>query len=324
MLTIVGAGMAGLLCGQMLARRKPEIIEAQEKLPNNHSAVLRFRSTVVGDVLGLPFKKVQVAKSYLPWRNPVADALSYAHKCTGVSRTDRSIRDGTEMVDRYIAPPDLINQMAEGLDIKYSQPWSLDKRHYAPIISTLPMPILMRLLDYPRRKEVQFKQIAGFNLRSQINDLDAYATLYIPNPAYSFNRVSITGNEIIAEYAWPFHSRDEVFKLMDEELDTGKEGSAVLELLGLGYQNGNHNIVYTKSPKFKFQQYAKVVPIDDDIRKDFIHWATDKHNVYSLGRFATWRPGVLLDDLVKDVRLIEKWLGASGSYERAQHRGEAQ
>lgn len=54
--------------------------------------------------------------------------------------------------------------------------------------------------------------------------------------------------------------------------------------------------------------YAKALPIDDDVRREFISWATDNFNVFSLGRFATWRPALLLDDLVNDIRLIDRWL----------------
>jgi hypothetical protein len=35
-------------------------------------------------------------------------------------------------------------------------------------------------------------------------------------------------------------------------------------------------------------------------------WATEKFNIYSLGRFATWKPGLLLDDIVGDVNVIRR------------------
>jgi hypothetical protein len=39
-------------------------------------------------------------------------------------------------------------------------------------------------------------------------------------------------------------------------------------------------------------------------------WASHNFNVYSLGRFATWRAGLLLDDLVNDIIQIENWISA--------------
>jgi 2-polyprenyl-6-methoxyphenol hydroxylase-like FAD-dependent oxidoreductase len=50
-IVVVGAGMAGLLAGSMLRKDCPLILEARERLPHNHSAVLRFRSSIVGDTV---------------------------------------------------------------------------------------------------------------------------------------------------------------------------------------------------------------------------------------------------------------------------------
>ncbi|NDG64822.1 MAG: hypothetical protein EBY29_15370, partial [Planctomycetes bacterium] len=62
------------------------------------------------------------------------------------------------------------------------------------------------------------------------------------------------------------------------------------------------------------QPYSKILPIDEGERRKFIVWATDQHGIYSLGRFATWRPGLLMDDVVNDVRVIRKII-KNGSYE---------
>src|SRR4051812_33221531 len=115
---IIGAGIAGLLAANILKHHRPIVLEAQERLPNNHSAVLRFRTNRVGEVLGIPFKKVKVLKATLPWKNPVADSLAYAHKCLGTYRSDRSIPERPEEVERWVAPPDLIKRMANMVDIR--------------------------------------------------------------------------------------------------------------------------------------------------------------------------------------------------------------
>lgn len=307
---IIGAGMAGLLAANMLRHRNAIISERQKSLPNNHSAVLRFRSGQIGDILGIPFKKVTMAKGYVPWLNPVADSLAYSRKCTGISRSDRSIiTTGLETHERYIAPTDLINRMASGLDIEFgvNMNWQEDD---APRISTMPMPSLMSLLDYPNQPE--FKTIHGFNIRARLANVDAYVSLYVPSPEYSFNRISITGDELIIEYSYPGRNADEVAGIV-ELMDPAEDADEALSLLGLLHANS-----YLELPKAKLQTYSKVMPISEEIRKDFLHWATDKHNIYSLGRFATWRPGLLLDDLVKDIRLIDRWIG--DKYAVALHR----
>jgi hypothetical protein len=60
------------------------------------------------------------------------------------------------------------------------------------------------------------------------------------------------------------------------------------------------------SVEIKQQTYAKALPIDEAERRRFIMWASEEKGVYSLGRFATWRPNLLLDDVVNDVRVIQR------------------
>lgn len=297
-INIIGAGMAGLLAGNMLARHKPEIYEAQESLPNNHSAVLRFGTEKVSEVLGIPFRKVKMIKTYLPWRNRVADCLAYSMKCTGIARSDRSIISDVFSADRWIAPDDLVFQMAtrvrpiifgEAASSELFKDQKISTNN--PIISTIPMPALMKLLDYPNQPE--FKYVSGKNLRAKIQCCDAFVSMYIPDPDYNFNRISITGDELIAEYSGK-GSED-----VHPKFDLG----AIAEILGIPARQFSE-------PKVKDQTYSKIAPIDDGERKRFLAWATDNFNIYSLGRFATWRPGLMLDDLVHDIRLIERWATA--------------
>jgi hypothetical protein len=67
-------------------------------------------------------------------------------------------------------------------------------------------------------------------------------------------------------------------------------------------------------------KYAKILPIPEQVRRDFMHWATVNHHIYSLGRFATWRPGLMLDDLVNDIRLIAGWIDRSDNYAISRKR----
>lgn len=284
--------MAGLLAANILHRMKPVVLERQTALPNNHSAVLRFGSEKVSDALGIPFKKVKLIKTYLPWRNKVADCLQYSMKCSGIARSDRSIISEAFAADRWIAPPDLIQRMAVPVDVRYEVEFTPKMIvNGEPVISTIPMPVLMKLLDYPEQPFFEF--IAGVNLRAKAQNCDAYVSIYVPDPQYLFNRISITGNEIIAEYA----GKPELFAGCELE-----KISSIIGTSGLQFE------------KFVTQQYAKIQPIDEDVRKEFMHWATDKFGIFSLGRFATWRPGLQLDDLVQDIRKIEGWIN-KGRYE---------
>jgi len=310
MVTIVGAGIAGLLAANMMAHRSPVVIEAQPTLPNNHSAILRFRSSAVGDVLGIPFKKVTVVKSSLAWKNPVADAMAYAHKCGGISRSDCSLPLQTETVERFIAPSDLIKQMADRLD-RLHEGWFRPGEKWIfsgeKVVSTIPMPKLAELLGYKFPSWIRFQWMPGINIGGKIADCDAYVTLYVANPAYDFSRISVTGDQIIVEC--PGDHR------------TLPPGDSILgqatEMLGFKW-NRLHDVWV------KRQDYVKIQPIDEGERRHFIYWAgTEVAKAHSLGRFACWRPSLLADDLVKDVRLIDGWLGSrSPAYDMQRHERE--
>lgn len=309
---IVGAGISGLVAANMLRHKSPVVFEQQSELPNNHSAVLRFRSSHIGDVTGIEFKKVDVIKASLPWRNAIADALAYADKNTGSLRSDRSIPADIIKAERYIAPTNFVQRLAEGVDIHYDVHNAFGKavmtnqgtkeltiaiKFDEPTISTIPMPTLMSILNYPN--ELDFQYIHGCNIIAKVNHCDAYVSLYTPSPFYPFSRVSLTGNELVAEVP------------ALTEIDDPEIIYAAASLLGIP-RDRLYDI------HIKKQLYAKIQPIDDNLRKTFIHWASDNHNIYSLGRYACWRPSLLLDDLVQDVRLIERWIN-KGTYARKLH-----
>lgn len=299
---IIGAGLAGLLAANMLRHRNPTIFEKQKELPNNHSAVLRFRTSVVGDVVNIPFRKVKMIKAPVPWKNPVADALAYSYKNTSCRRSDRSITQGMVAEERFIAPPGLIGMLAERCNIKYDLAYDLAFTNYdgTPVISTMPMHVLMHMLNYKRRDNIPFDFKAGTNIIAKINACDAYVSLLVPDPYCPFSRISVTGDELIIEIPGKTERDLNVNYLLD----------TAASMLGL-----EMNAIYDVT--VKEQRYAKILPIPDDDRKEFMHWATVHHNIYSLGRFATWRPNLLLDDLVKDIRLIDKWSSAKSKYDVA-------
>jgi hypothetical protein len=65
------------------------------------------------------------------------------------------------------------------------------------------------------------------------------------------------------------------------------------------------------------QRFGKIAPIDDQWRKKFIFGLSTKNNIFSLGRFGTWR-NILLDSVLNDITVIKK-LMASTHYDRATH-----
>lgn len=305
---IIGAGLAGLLAANMI--RNSIIFEKQSSLPNNHSSLLRFKTGLFGTAIGIPFKEVNMIKGvHGDNSNPIKNMIQYSQKVTGQARTDRSLLQGFIQEKRYIAPRDLIARMSDGLEIKYSNVLIFDEKMInAPVISTIPMPSLMEILNYPYRKDVNFKHRSGVNVIATIENCDAYATFYYPILNDSAYRASVTGDQLIIE-----------FVIADEEKDDPIE----VDPIYLAHYYADHfgfAASMISDAKVKEQAYAKILPIDEEIRRDFMHWATDRHNIYSLGRYATWRPSLLLDDLVKDVSLISNWISKGGKYGAARHR----
>jgi len=287
-LTIVGAGMAGLLAANLLRHRNPLVVEKSETLPNNHRAILRFSSPSVGDALKIPFRKVTLVKNALPWKNPLADILAYAEKTTGIASTDRSIaRRKAEIGERWISSPDLIQRMASRVEVRLGASHEFSSG-MPKVISTIPMPSLLSALGYGRT--LDFKYRHGWVVNATVDDADAFATLLVPDPAIPFYRASITGDVMTIETL--VQPRDAV--ALAEE---------AAELMGVRI----HRDAVTVSR----QLYAKILPVDEAERRAAIFWASSTTGIaYQLGRFATWRPGLLTEHLLHDIELIDGWIGS--------------
>ena len=300
---ILGAGQAGLLAARSLAIQQPIIIEQQKELPNNHSALLRFRSSIVGDTVGVPFKKVNVYKGVLDETGRITntptirDFNAYSLKTTGKA-IERSIINTANAV-RYIAPSDFIGKLGSGVHVQFglsAASYLHDTSTSGPIISTIPMPALMKILDYPSRPE--FETIPIWTVNCILDKVDLYQTLYIPYGDLEPYRVSITGNKMTLEFA--------------HEPRPAMYAAHYLDLLFPQYQ------IIAHSFKTRKQEYGKIIPIDEHERQRFILWATDHWGIYSLGRYATWRP-ILLDDVINDIKVINKFIAQRNAYQRSIH-----
>jgi hypothetical protein len=311
--TIIGAGMAGLLAGAMLQDECVRIAEAQPGIPNNHHALLRFKTHIVGDALNIPFKPVKVIKAIVGGvGNPVGDALAYSLKTNGTATLRSSVTAQGAVETRYIAPPNLIARMVNKVGpgkIQFGTPMttrpemeaSPHPRHQDfPVISTMPMPALMKLLNYSDDR-LDFNHRAGWVITQELKDVDACGTLYFPATEHLWYRASITGDRLIIEGVGSFNG-----------LAAGHIVSYCLEHFGMDAQR------CVGSPDVKEQRYAKILPVDEAARRRFILWASEHYSIYSLGRFATWRPGLLLDDLVNDVRTIQR-IQQSNNYDHRKH-----
>lgn len=296
MTAIIGAGLAGMLAGSIFQRAK--LFEAGPEEQCNHKAVLRFRSSAVGEAIGVEFRKVLVHKGIFHDGRFVQPDIRYANLYSKkvINRlADRSIWK-VEPAERYVAPEDLLAQMAERCTGRIEWGHKLNKedlaslRRTGPVVSTIPMPLMMEALDYNSKPSFSYAPITV--KRWRVAGADTFQTIYFPSPETNLYRASITGDLLIAEF---INAHDE-FPLH--------------EAFGLSLDD----ITPLEQTK---QRYGKIAPIDERARRNFIHTASVQHNVFSVGRFATWR-NLLLDDVLHDIHVVKRLITAD-NYSVSQH-----
>lgn len=300
---IYGAGIAGLLAGCTF--QTAEIIESRQKGDSEHKALLRFRSSAVGDAVGIEFKKVRVHKGIWldgKFTEPnIMVANMYSSKVIG-RLADRSIWN-IEPSDRYIAPVDFIQQLEERCANRIEWGRKITQEDVISgkeqVISTLPMNIMTQLRGLIHPIDVSFNYAPITVRRWTIPGADVYQTIYFPDKETGLYRASITGDMLIAEYVNitqgnPYYDPYYPFWIA----------------FGLSYSD-------MKPLEIASQRYGKIAPIDDAWRKKFIYQLSTQFNIFSLGRFATWR-NLLLDDVIKDLGVLKRLMN-SGIYERSVH-----
>lgn len=308
--------MAGLLAAHYFRHERPTVLEQAADLPDNHGALLRFRSRAVMDITGAPLREVRVRKAILEPDGLLTDKCSirhsnsYSKKVTGLV-TNRSI-ENLEPVTRWVAEPDFLKKLARGVDICFNSKF-MPHDAFQPAnhthISTVPMKMWVDYLlgDPEFSAEVEFKSTPITTIETTLYDVDVHQTMYIPwmgehlGEFHKPYRVSIVGNRYLAEYTGDdFLSGDSIEAMIQ---------SHCFCLMGFQPKHGE--------VRQKTQRLGKIVPLPDDLRRHLIGKITETFNVYSVGRFATWRQ-ILLDDVVNDLKVVERLI-KSGQYGRKLH-----
>lgn len=139
---------------------------------------------------------------------------------------------------------------------------------------------------------------------------DLYQTIYFPDYSVRTYRASITGDTLIIETI-PLVSVSEaaveaaggITRYRDMKLRA--EVDEVLTAFGLSWSD----IALEEVEKVD-QKYGKIVDIPKDLRHALLLQLTMDLNVFSVGRFATWR-NILLDDVAHDLVEVEKLIKAN-------------
>jgi hypothetical protein len=302
---IYGGGLAGLLAGTQF--QNAIIFEAGPADQAQHKAVLRFRTPAVSEATGIDFRKVRVHKGIFSEGRPASPSIrlanQYSMKVVGCLQ-DRSIWH-LDPVDRYIAPETFLEQLAErcGDRIQWNHSITenllqMDLAYQEPIISTLPMIVMAKLIGkpIPKQDDLNFTSSPITVKRWRIPKSDVFQSIYFPDPDTPLFRASITGDLLIAEYVSP----PSLLAFVDTE---------IAEAFGIDQIDPEQIDTTT-------QRFGKIIAINDAWRKQYIYELSRDHNIFSLGRFGTWR-NILLDDVLHDIAVIKR-LTNVGTYDRAR------
>ncbi len=288
--SILGAGLSGLICGALNAQAY--IFERNPSSFTSHRAVLRFRTNAIGRALGMDFREVEVRKAI--WyggteaQPSIRLANFYSRKVRGVIAPSSiwNLAPST----RYIAPDDLHARLAEICGKRVEWDCAIDfpqltaLRERGRVTSTIPLPLLLDILNIPRPFPFEHSPICVSRYR--IPNCDVFQTIYYPDPRLEIYRATLTGSLLTIES-------------IGGQIN-GQGLALVLQSFGLpGDSVGDTELHNHK------QSFGKIAPVPDGPRKALLHALTTQFGIYSLGRFATWR-NILLDDVFNDIYAIRR------------------
>lgn len=310
-LIIAGAGLTGLIAAHAFPRAQlREKASYEECVRHEHAALLRFRTDAVSRITGIPFRRVAVQKSVVMNGVHVEMNLALANRyaakvlaATGGKISGRSIWNLAPAA-RYVAPLDFIAQMRATLAgrIEYGAGVALHAAP-APIITTVPLNVTLAAVGWLADTLPPLFYAPIHVARYRLSGVDLFQTIYYPGAQSDTYRASITGDVLIVESLARGDSLGQPFPHL------GMSVGSVLDNFGLDCD--------VEAIDQKVQRYGKIVDLDPGKRRAILRTLTEEFNLYSLGRFATWR-NVLLDDVANDIEVVRR-LMASDPYGRDLH-----
>jgi len=296
---ILGAGLAGCIAASI--NSDASILEASSKPLRTHKALLRFKTDIVSQVTGIPFKKVTALKAIWYDGKEVCPSPRFTAMYSSKVANNYSHRSiiNIDAEERYIAPKNFHEMLLEQFDnrIKYNSSVEfMDNvlidikgttnslyRKCQPIISTIPISIAADVTGFGTiDTSTNFKSI--YVNTFDVKNCDMYTTVYFPDIDTDIYRASITGNKLIVESL---------------NLITIHEFDMVFNALGLFPDDCLIDAVNYR------QEFGKISKVDEHQRRKIIAGLTMKYNIYSLGRFATWK-NIQLDEVVHDCFKIKE------------------
>jgi hypothetical protein len=293
-ISIIGAGLSGLLASSHF----PDSIIYEKSSKGDikpHRALLRFRTSDIGDHLGIPFKKVTVHKGIWSkggFKEPNIKLCNQYSTKVANTIDDRSIWN-METCTRFIAPENFHEILLERYNDRIHYEFDFEQERSGlnedKLISTMPMHKMISCLQHMKADEFKmFKSEKIRIIRYRVKRCDVYQTVYFPDYNNSIYRASLTGNMLIIE-------------MINNDISSsvGAATSEAIAAFGIKYSDQVEFLDET------IQENGKFAPIDDEFRKHCIYLLTRDYGVFSLGRYAIWK-NVMLDDIWKDIKVIKQ------------------
>ena len=315
-IVIIGAGLAGCIAYGATSSLDPRIYESK---PGNraglfgHHAVMRMRDPYIARYLGCSVEKIDVYKSVyygfsLHDKCDLDMLNSYSKKVYG-SLGVRSIMN-LGVSERYlmskIKSPTNIRHLhtlvgvSDG-SIKFrvdcdSVP-SVEKNvDYDVCISTLPLPVMLSCCGLKCPDIFTSRPINVYTYKIGIES-SVHQTIYFPESITNVYRATLEFNKLIVESVGRIHHSD-------------------LENVRIAFGISDISI---EDVSINVQEYGKISCSDDNLRRALIHELSEKFNIYSFGRYATWRP-LRADQLSDDIDKINSLIGVSQERRRYESR----
>jgi len=315
-IAIIGAGVAGAIASVATSSYTPTVFEASQASGHTcfkrHKAVLRLRDPATASLLGCQVEAVTVQKMILFKDQLISEPTITTNNLYSLKVSDtiqnKSIQD-LGFCQRYIIKDDIVpkGSVEYGCRVSRITPGRIEFENresfdYDILISTIPLPALLKICDITAKQSFLTKQIGILRGVLPDNFSKVHQTIYIPEHHYKTYRATLQGSDIIFENIES--------KPFDDVLHLNNERKELLKLFGLSWDCASK---WTST----YQVAGKIIPIDDTARRSLIYRLTDEFNIFSFGRYAIWKQ-VRIDNLVADIEKIKKMIRSK--YETSKER----
>lgn len=328
-ISVIGGGLSGLLAGNLMRNiGDVTVYEKNQSTQVRHTAILRMRSEKLFHTCQVPLEEIRVMKSIFfegkHYDKATLDLINLYSLKVSDKVAVRSIKDLDE-VTRYVCPTKKIIELLEknvpsieyGTRVDETFLKKNEKDHV--IISTVPMNHLMYILEWSDIPDFKYAPVyvSRFKLKEDLVSPKICQTVYLPGSETNFYRMTLQSNELILESIGRYWEKDwegGYYAFSDQTDPQMRERvQPIFEEVEKIFRIFRLDKNSVESIHFNTQEFGKIQEISEKVRQDFIRYATEKYNIYSLGRFACWK-NLLTDDTFESIFKIMKMIQADSDY----------